>query len=162
MSFLNQKKYREARNLLAELCEKYPSETEVLNRAKVFLSICESHLRRRREEQPSSAEEYFDRGVLHHNRGEYDQALECFAAALKMSRRDSGHIHYAMAATEVRLGNVDKALKSLKRAIELKEENRYYARNDPDFSTLGANEQFRELVGGPPGNPKLDDLSKKP
>lgn len=149
VSLLHHKKYRDARDLFVRITQSFPEEIEVLDRVNAFLKICDAHLRRRRESPPSTGEEFFDRGVMHHNIGEYEEALECFSNALKMTRRNSHDIHYAMAATEVHLGNYQKALKSLKRAIELKEEHRFHARNDPDFEPLTHEEKFQQLVRAP-------------
>lgn len=149
VSLLHRKQYREARELFLAIADRFPEEIEVLDRVNAFLRICESHLRKRREAAPATAEEFFDRGVIHHNAGQYHQALEAFSAALKLTRRDSAYIHYAIAAAEVHLGNHEKALKSLKRAIELKEEHRFFARNDPDFEPLTQNRKFLELIRSP-------------
>lgn len=149
VSLLHRKQYREARDVFLAIADRFPEEIEVLDRVNAFLRICESHLRKRREAAPATAEEFFDRGVIHHNAGQYDQALEAFSAALKLTRRDSAYIHYAIAAAEVHLGNHEKALKSLKRAIELKEEHRFFARNDPDFEPLTQNRKFLELIRSP-------------
>lgn len=147
LGFLNQRRYRDARKLFLEIRDEFPAATEVLGRVNTFLTICETQLKKKKETPPTTAEEFFDLGVLYHNEGQYEQALECFSSALKLTRKDSSHIHYAMAATQSQLGNVEKALKSLRRSIELREENRFFARNDPDFEPLAKNDEYRDLVG---------------
>lgn len=141
-----QKKHREAQSLLQGIQKKFPNEMEVLDRVNTLLRICKARLQKRKEDSPSTAEEFFDRGVVRHNRGLHEEALESFSAALKRAKKDSSFIHYAMAAAEVRLGNHERALKSLKKAIEVKVEHRFFARNDPDFEPLAKNETFRDLV----------------
>ena len=43
----------------------------------------------------------------------------------------------------------EAALEMLSTAIGINEVNRVYARNDPDFSGLAANAEFRELTAPP-------------
>ena len=144
-----QKKHQEARSLFHKIRDKFPSELEVLDRVNTFLEICEGRLQKREKGSPSTAEEFFDHGVMDHNRGLHEKALESFSAALKLAKKDSGFIHYAMAAAEVSLGNHEEALKSLKRSIQIQEDHRFFAQNDPDFEPLMRNEEFQELVRSP-------------
>ncbi|MFQ5930471.1 MAG: hypothetical protein ACE5MK_12310 [Acidobacteriota bacterium] len=72
--------------------------------------------------------------------------MHCYSRALKLSKKKNDHIYYALAATELSTGNIDNALKYLKKAIEIKEENRFFAYNDPDFERLATNQKFRELI----------------
>jgi len=39
------------------------------------------------------------------------------------------------------------AIQNLRKAIELNEDNRVYAKNDPDFSSLYSLKEFIDLVG---------------
>ncbi|MFB3067907.1 MAG: hypothetical protein ACE1ZI_01440, partial [Acidobacteriota bacterium] len=77
---------------------------------------------------------------------QYDQALANYSRALKLSKTDRDHILYAMAATALSVGNTDDALKHLEKAIQLNQENRFFAHNDPDFEPLTTNQEFQKLI----------------
>ena len=98
------------------------------------------------EKQPQTGEEVFHQGVVCHNAGKFDEALDCFSRALKLTKKEKDHIHYALAATEASVGNNENALRHLREAIQIRQENRFFANNDPDFEFLHENEQFAELL----------------
>ena len=146
LGLLHQKKYKPARDLFLKLKDAFPEQIDVLARVNSFLAVCDTSLDDQEEKPPSNAEGFFDLGVVNHNLGRYEVAQNCFAQALKVEKKDSDYIYYALAATEVCLGNSEKALKHLKRAIEIREDNRFFARNDPDFGSLTKSQEFQDLV----------------
>ena len=146
LSLVHQKKYKDAQKALLGIRHRFPDDIEILDRINIFLSICETRLKKNEPIRLSQAEEFFDQGVVYHNWGQHEKALEYLATALKYGHKDAGHIHYAMAAAEVRLGNHENALKNLKKAIEIGEDNRFFAHNDPDFAPLATNERFQALL----------------
>ncbi|MGH9340320.1 MAG: TPR end-of-group domain-containing protein [Acidobacteriota bacterium] len=144
----NNKKYKQALALFQKIKESFPEEIDVVARANSFIKICNRQLQQVEVKRPTQAEGLFDLGVVHHNSGSYDQAMQCFEDALKLEKKDKAdYIYYAMASTEIRQGNSDQALKNLKKAIQIRSENRFFARNDPDFERLSESETFQELVG---------------
>lgn len=145
LGLLHQKKYKQARARLIYVMDKFPQEIEVAARAKSLLKVCEKNLQTKAK-PGTTAEELFHRGVVLHNTGEYENALDCYSRALKASKKKGDHIYYAIAATEATVGDVDNALKHLQKAIEIKEENRYFANNDPDFELLTTNQKFQKLI----------------
>lgn len=145
LALLHRKKYKQARKQLTQVVKKFSHEIEVVARAKSFLRVCDRNLQAK-EEPPRTAEEIFHQGVLYHNAGQYEKALHCYSRALKLSKKKNDHIYYALSATELSTGNIDNALKYLKKAIEIKEKNRFFAHNDPDFELLATNQKFRELI----------------
>ena len=44
-------------------------------------------------------------------------------------------------------GNLAGSLENLRKAVELNEDSRVYAKNDTDFSILQSKKEFAELVG---------------
>lgn len=147
LSLVHGKEYKDAQKVLLGIRDQFRDEIDVLDRVNTFLSICETRLTKKKQTRLSQPEEFFDEGVVYHNWGQHEKALEYFSTALKQGdRKNSDHIHYAIAAAEVHLGNHERALESLKEAIELREDNRFIARNDPDFGPLVTNERFRELI----------------
>jgi tetratricopeptide (TPR) repeat protein len=146
LSQLHQKNYAEARSMLTRIREEHSEDQEFLARVDTYLKICESNLNREALASPGTAEEFFDLGVIHHNSGDHKKAVDCFEKALAASEKEADYIYYALAASQLPLGNTESALLHLKRAIEIRPENRYIARNDPDFELLTDNRQFLEMV----------------
>jgi tetratricopeptide (TPR) repeat protein len=60
---------------------------------------------------------------------------------------NSDHIYYSLAATFAVKGDTTEAVRHLQKAIELNEENRVFAKNDSDFSSLHGRKEFSDLVG---------------
>lgn len=145
LTLLYEKNYKKANQRLSNIANKFPQELEVIARVKSLLKVCEKNMRVEKK-QPQTAEEVFHQGVLCHNAGKFDEALDCFSRALKLTKKEKDHIHYAQAATEASMGNHENALTHLREAIQIRQENRFFANNDPDFEPLHENEQFAELL----------------
>jgi tetratricopeptide (TPR) repeat protein len=145
LKLFHKKQYAKAKDRLTQVIKKFPEETEVLARVRIFLKVCERQLKSHKD-TASSPEELFNQAVFYHNAGQYERALENYARALKVSKKDQDHIYYAMAATELSMGSTDKALKHLEQAIQMNQENRFFAHNDPDFQILATDTTFQELV----------------
>ena len=137
-------RFAEARNLFRALIDEHGGVAEVTARARTYLSIAEARLRTE-SALPRDAEALYDRGVIELNRGDYVAAQELFERALK---RDEGaaDTHYALAATRARLGNIESALLSLQRALELRPGLRVRAQYDPDFAALRNEPEYERLV----------------
>ena len=79
------------------------------------------------------------------NRGEYVAAQELFERALRREP-EAAHIHYGLAATRARLGAIDTALESLRRALDLQPKLRIRAQRDQDLNSLRSDPEFDLLV----------------
>ena len=92
--------------------------------------------------------ELYDSGVFEHNRGRFEKALDLFKRALKKvsNKTDEAAVYGAMAASFARIGTANKALESLQKAIKADKIHRHHARHDPDFDSLGSNQEFRKLL----------------
>jgi tetratricopeptide (TPR) repeat protein len=97
---------------------------------------------------PRDADSLYDRGVIELNRGEYVAAQELFERALKREP-EAAHIHYGLAASRARLGAIDTALKSLRRALDLQPKLRIRAQRDHDLNPLRSDPEFEQLVFAP-------------
>ena len=137
-------RFAEARNQFRVLVDKYPTVSEVAARARTYLSISESRLRTELA-PPRDADSLYDRGVIELNRGEYVAAQELFERALKREP-EAAHIHYGLAASRARLGAIDTALKSLRRALDLQPNLRIRAQRDLDLNSLRSDPEFELLV----------------
>ncbi len=133
--------------MFRSLLEKHPGASEVAARARTYLTITESRLRREIS-LPRDADSLYDRGVIELNRGEYVAAQEMFERALKREP-EAAHIHYGLAATRARLGSIDSALQSLQKALDLQPSLRVRAQHDHDLATLRNDPVFEQLIFAP-------------
>jgi len=146
LKLLHGKKFRPAQKALLTILKNYPEVTEVTARVQGLLKVCERALGTQETKAVRSPEELFNMAVFHHNRGELEEALETFALALKGARDRTDHILYAMAASELSLGNTEEALNHLEKSVKLNPDNRFFAQNDSDFESLASNARFQELI----------------
>ena len=145
IEFIYKKDYKKARHELSTLVRSFPDETEILARARSYLQICD------REEQSQkkpeiAQDQLYALGVLEHNRANYDAAISYFQQSLK-KHPDADYIYYSVAASLARKGELQASMEHLKKAIELNEDSRIFARNDEDFSVFETDEKFSELLG---------------
>ena len=146
LRFLSAGKNSEARKALSELIEKAGDDTHLTAGARKYLRICERRLIEEPAPEKGNPEQHYDRGVYCHNAGRYQEAMEFYQQALNASDGDSGYIYYAMAASEARQKNADKAVEYLAKAAEEAREHAFHASGDPDFRSLISNKQFQELL----------------
>lgn len=137
-------RFADARNQFRALVEKYSAVSEVTARARTYLAVAEARLRTELA-LPRDADSLYDRGVIELNRGEYVAAQELFERALRREP-EAAHIHYGLAATRARLGAIDTALKSLRRALDLQPNLRIRAQRDHDLNPLRSDPEFEQLV----------------
>lgn len=137
-------RFVEARNQFRSLVEKYASVSEVTARARTYLAVSEARLRTELA-LPKDADSLYDRGVIELNRGEYVAAQELFERALRREP-EAAHIHYGLAASRARLGAIDTALKSLRRAFDIQPNLRIRAQRDQDLNPLRSDPEFEQLV----------------
>jgi tetratricopeptide (TPR) repeat protein len=148
IKLIYQKEFKKARNELKSLLESYPAESEILARARTYLQICEREEAAHRKPALGN-EQLYPLGVMEHNRGEYDKAVAYFRNSLDKNQK-SDHIYYSLAASLAMKGESAEALRNLQQAVELNEENRVYAKNDSDFSSLHGQKEFDDLMGWSP------------
>jgi tetratricopeptide (TPR) repeat protein len=129
---------------------------ELAERARVHIAICEQRMQRPAPVRLRTADDHYHFAVSQINLGNYEDARLHLEKARKLSPK-SEYIHYALASVAALTGEADEALDSLTKAIELRPENRYHARNDADFKLLEDDTRFQELlypdrpVGATPG-----------
>lgn len=139
------KDFKKARNELNSLLETYPSETEILARARSYLQICDREESAQKKQQISK-DQLYALGVMEHNKANYDQAIVYFRQSLE-NHRDADYIYYSMAASLAMKGDWAESIENLRKAIELNEDSRIYAKNDADFAGLQSRREFAVLVG---------------
>ncbi len=127
--------------------EKYPSEQELLERARLYLRVCERETERQPAAPKTPAERVYAATVAL-NSGDHSGALDHLQRALGEDP-DSDHAHYIMAVALGMRGRHDEAFDHLRRAIALNPDNRGLAREDPDLESLRGQQQFGSALNTP-------------
>lgn len=92
------------------------------------------------------AEEHYNYGVQLVNDRRLDEAEQHLSKALKLSKRDSAHIHYALAALYALRDDAEAAYENLKKAIEKDPRNRVLARSDSDLAAVAEDPRIAGLL----------------
>jgi tetratricopeptide (TPR) repeat protein len=127
--------------------DRYPDERELVERARLYLRVCERETSRQ-PQNPTTPEERVYAATVSLNAGDHDRALEHLRRAID-DDPDSDHAHYIMAVALSMRARPDEALEHLKRAVALNPDNRGLARQDPDLETLRDHDGFRAVLDTP-------------
>ena len=128
--------------------ERYPDERELLERARLYLRVCERETSRQ-PPVPKTAAERVYLATVALNSGDQAGALDHLQRAL-IEEPDSDHAHYIMAVALGMRNRADEALEHLRRAIALNPDNRSLARQDPDLDSLRDHSRFKNALDTPP------------
>lgn len=143
MRFFNQQSYRRAKSILQKLVEG-PSR-ELAERARVHLNICAARLQRPAAPKLRSGDDYYYYGVSLTNLQRYREARAALEKARKLLPK-ADYVYYALASVAALTGETDEAFENLGRALRMRPENRFHARNDPDLKPLETDPRFRVLL----------------
>ncbi len=140
---LQKKKIEEAERNFLDLIQRYPDEKELVDRARVYLAICE---RKKRAARPSltEVEDFYYAAVFEKNRGNVAEAIEHLKRAAK--KNGGGKVDFLLACCYAQTGDSEIALAHLKKAIEEDERHRILARHDRDFDPVRDTPEFQELL----------------
>jgi tetratricopeptide (TPR) repeat protein len=144
---LQRHNYPAAAEHFRTVIDRYPDERELVERARLYLRVCERETSRQ-PANPTTPEERVYAATVSLNSGDHDAALEHLNKALN-DDPDSDHAHYIMAVALSARGRREPALEHLRQSIALNPENRALARQDPDLETLRDHEAFRTVLETP-------------
>lgn len=151
MEAMQRHAYRDAAGAFRDLIEQFPAERALLDRARVYLDLCERELRRR-PAAPHTIEERLTAATAALNDGDLTRAEKLAKSVLaEEPRQDLGL--YLLAVLEARRGATDAALVRLRDVIAVSPEAGAQARFDSDFEALFENETFRALTEPRPHPP---------
>jgi tetratricopeptide (TPR) repeat protein len=136
--------FRAAAEFFRAVLDRYPDERELLERARLYLRVCERETARQPQE-PRTPEERVYAATMALNAGDPARALDHLQRALTEAP-DSDHAHYTMAVVLGMRGRAEEALDHLRNAIGLNPENRSLARQDPDLESLRGHDGFRAAL----------------
>jgi len=141
---LQRRDFAAAADALRSVIQQYPDERELLERARLYLKVCERELEPR-EPAPKTADEWVYAATVALNSGNEALAVQHLQRALGENARHD-HAHYMMAVASARRGDRETAVEHLRHAVTLNPENRALARQDPDLDALRELEAFREAL----------------
>ncbi len=144
LKLFNSRDYSQAKEKFLDLHLRFHSEVEIIARSQTYIQICEIRLASQNA-VPRNADEYYDRGIVALNVGDFLQARSLFEKALKL-RPDDSHTLYSLAATLAQ-SDAEQSLTYLSQAVQKHPRLRQRALNDADFSTLKEDRRFLELLG---------------
>ena len=142
---IHKRDFKKARSELKTLLESYPGEVEILARARSYIQICDREEIAQKKPQ-ATTDQLYTLGILEHNKANYDAAISYFMKSLE-THPEADYIYYSVAASQAMNGNLVESMENLRKAVELNEDSKIYAKNDDDFSALQAQQDFIELVG---------------
>jgi Tfp pilus assembly protein PilF len=141
---LQRRDFTAAANALRLVIQQYPDERELLERARLYLKVCERELEPR-EPVSRTADEWVYEATVALNADQESVAVQHLQRALTENPRHD-HAHYMMAVASARRGDRETAVEHLRHAVRLNPENRALARQDPDLDALRELEAFREAL----------------
>lgn len=147
MEALQRHRYDAAAAAFRSLLQGFPAERTLLDRARVYLELCERELRRQ-PPKPATAEEKVTAATAALNDGRDDEA-EHLAHSVLDEAPDHDLALYLLAAVHARRGESDVALEWLGRALEVSPDVSAQARHDADFESLRDLDRFRHLLDAP-------------
>ncbi|MBA3885657.1 MAG: tetratricopeptide repeat protein [Acidobacteria bacterium] len=139
--------YTGAAEQFRAILERYPDERELLERARLYLRVCERETARRPAAPRTAAERVYAATVAL-NSGDHAAAADHLQRAL-LEEPDDDHAHYTMAVALGGRGRIAEALGYLKTAIGLNAENRALARQDPDLEPVRGHRDFPAVLDSP-------------
>jgi Tfp pilus assembly protein PilF len=140
--------FQAAADLFRMVLDRYPDERELLERARLYLRVCERETARQPQEPKTPAERVYA-ATMALNAGDPARALDQLQRALAEDP-DSDHAHYTMAVVLGMRGRTGEALDHLRSAIGINPDNRSLARQDPDLEILRASDGFRSALDTAP------------
>jgi tetratricopeptide (TPR) repeat protein len=134
-------KLDKAEELLKAFLEKYDTEKELVDRAKIYLQKV-GEKGKKETVSLKTLEDYLYYSVYQINSGAYEDALKLLEKALEM-KGEEGRVFYLMADAYVLMGKTEEAMECLKKAFQKDKFYRILAQNEMDFAPLWDDKKFK-------------------
>lgn len=145
--FIQRHAYDEAARALRSLLERHPGERAILDRARVYLELCERELQKK-PAIPKTVEERITAATAALNDGNEASAERLVKGVLAEHPRHELAL-YLMAVVHARRGAADAAMAALSQAVSVSPEVRAQAKYDADFEILRGMDSFQALTDPP-------------
>jgi predicted Zn-dependent protease len=160
MRALQQHQYEQAAATLREVLDRFSEEKELIDRARLYLTVCERHLQPPPPEPGTTVERLYAATVAI-NAGHAARAITLLE---NVCHDDPSHDQalYLMAVAYGLQGEPHLAVPFLERAIAANPGNRIRARVDPDLDTLRHEDGVAALLQAPAGSSAPHDRPRNP
>jgi len=137
-------RFDKAQELLKAFLEKYDTEKEFVDRAKIYLQMTQE---KGKKETVSlkTVDDYVYHSIYKINSGAHDEALKLLEKALEM-KEEEGRVYYLMADALILMGKPDEAMEYLKKAFQKDKVYRTMAQNEIDFEPLWDDKKFKLIT----------------
>jgi Tfp pilus assembly protein PilF len=136
--------YAGAAEQFRNVLNRYPEERELLERARLYLRVCDRETARQPPTPRTPAERVYA-ATIALNAGDHAAAADHLQRALSEDP-ENDHAHYTMAVALGLRGRLDDALDYLGTAVGLNPENRSLALQDPDLEPVRAHQRFNDIL----------------
>jgi len=136
--------YEKALSSFENLIEKFPEEHELVDRARVYLTICQKS-QKKESASLKTVEDYLFYAQLKINQTEPEGALKLLEKALEF-KKEEARIYYLMAIACLQNDRPEDSLEALKKAIQKDKTLAILAQNEADFEPLWEDKRFKILV----------------
>lgn len=140
----HKREFGRAAELLRSFTTKFTSETELVDRALIYLKICESGSQKERP-QLKTFDDYYQYSIFMVNQQNYAEALKMLEKAREMKPKE-GKIFYLMADVFCLMGDTEKCLEQLRKAIQFDKLFGTLAQNERDFEPLWEDKKFKLIT----------------
>ena len=132
--------------MLKAFIEKHPAERELVDRAKIYIAICEEKPGRARKPSPSRRPTIIiNTASTRPTPASSKRPRNSSKKPQKMNPED-GKVHYALADLHCLMGQTDVCLEHLKKAIQIDKFFRILAQNETDFEPLWEDKKFKLIT----------------
>lgn len=133
-----------AKELFKAFLEKHDTEKEFVDRAKMYLELCEN-----REKKGTISlktfEDYYQYAVYKLNQRDHDEAIKLLEKA-KTQKPKEGKISYLIALTYCQMEDIEKCLEHLKDAVHKDKFFGTLAQNESGFEPLWEDKKFKIIT----------------
>ncbi len=136
-------KYEQAIKAFEKIINNHPEEITLGAKINNFINVC--NVRLEDEFDPKTAEDFYLTATCHLNNGECKESISWLQKALKKESHNDAYL-FTLACAYARCGEKEEAVSTLKQAIRINEQNRFYALNCSDFKELEAETGFFKLL----------------
>jgi predicted Zn-dependent protease len=133
-----------AKELFQAFLEKHSSEKELVDRAQMYLALCEN---REKKDTVSlkTFDDYYEYAVYKLNQKDHDEAIKLLEKA-KAQKPKEGKVSYLMALMYCQMEDTEKCLDNLKDAVQKDKFFGTLAQNESGFEPLWEDKKFKIIT----------------